>query len=167
MPTIEHRGKTIDRVACAILTVSDTRTPDNDTSGALIRNRLESGGHRVVSYEIIPDEPGQIRDRVMTLCEDPGIQVVLVTGGTGLAKRDTTYEVLDALFEKRLDGFGELFRMLSYGEVSAAAMLSRATAGVSQATAVFSMPGSTGAVTLAMDKLILPEIGHIAALLNE
>ncbi|MHC4696585.1 MAG: MogA/MoaB family molybdenum cofactor biosynthesis protein [Planctomycetota bacterium] len=167
MPTAEHRGRTIDCVTCAIVTVSDTRTPDTDASGALIRDRLESAGHRVASYEIIPDDAGRIRDRLVALCDDPATRAVLLTGGTGLAQRDTTCEVLGTVCEKRLDGFGELFRMLSYDGVGSAAMLSRAAAGVSRATVIFSMPGSTGAVTLAMDKLILPEIGHIAAILSD
>ena len=167
MTVSEHRARKLNCVACAVVTVSDTRTPETDASGVLIRERLESAGHRVASYEIIPDDAGTIRNRVVELCDDPGIDAVLLTGGTGLAMRDTTCEVVNLICEKQLDGFGELFRMLSYDEVGAAAMLSRATAGVCHATAVFSMPGSTAAVALAMDKLILPEIGHVAALLRD
>jgi len=155
-----------ERVSCAVITVSDSRMPDTDESGGLARARLESAGHHVAHYEIVPDDADRIRERLVALCDDPRIQFVLLTGGTGLAPRDTTYEVVDALLEKRLDGFGELFRMLSYAEVGAAAMLSRATAGVRKTTAIFSMPGSPKAVELAMDRLIIPQIGHVAALLT-
>lgn len=162
----EHHAGRIDSVACAILTVSDTRTADTDKSGPLIRERLESAGHRVCSYLIIPDEPSQVRDRVIALCSEETCQAILLTGGTGPAPRDTTYEAITSILEKRLDGFGELFRMLSYQQIGAAAMLSRATAGVCRSTLVFSIPGSTKAVRLAMDKLILPQIGHLVWLLG-
>lgn len=162
-----HHAGSIDSVACAVVTVSDTRTPDTDTSGALVRERLESAGHRVVNYEIVPDEASGVRERVVALCGEENCQAILLTGGTGLAPRDTTYEAITSILEKRLDGFGELFRMLSYQEVGSAAMLSRAVAGVCRSTVIFSMPGSTGAVRLAMDKLILPELGHLAWLLDQ
>ena len=162
-----HHGKRVESVTCAVITVSDTRTPETDKSGALIRERLASAGHRVVSYDILPDEPCQVRDRVVALCSDPSCHAVLLTGGTGLAPRDTTYEAITAVLEKQLDGFGELFRMLSYQEVGPAAMLSRATAGICNSTLVVSMPGSTVAVSLAMDKLILPQIAHLAYLLEK
>ena len=166
MPDAEHLAQRVQSVACAILTVSDTRTLETDGSGALIRDRLASAGHPIISYQIIPDEPSQVRQRVLSLCSQETCQAVLLSGGTGLALRDTTYEAITSLLDKRLDGFGELFRMLSYEQVGAAAMLSRATAGVCRSTPVFSMPGSLGAVALAMDKLILPEIGHLTALLG-
>ncbi len=162
-----HRERRVDSVLCAVLTVSDTRTPETDTSGGLLRERLESAGHRVVAYEVVPDEPAMFREVVAALFERADCQAVLLPGGTGLAPRDTTYEAVSGLFEKHLDGFGELFRMLSYEEIGAAAMLSRATAGVVGSTVVYSMPGSTAAVQLAMDKLILPELGHVAALLGD
>lgn len=167
MATKEHRGKSVESVQCAALTVSDSRTPENDHSGALIWQRLEASGHRLTAYVIVPDEPGEIRDRVLAFCRDPDAEVVILTGGTGLAARDTTYEVLAGILDKRLEGFGELFRMLSYEQVGSAAMLSRALAGVRSSTVVFSLPGSTAAVELALDKLILPEMGHIAALLRD
>ncbi|MGB2986122.1 MAG: molybdenum cofactor biosynthesis protein B, partial [Phycisphaerae bacterium] len=126
----DDHAKRIDSVTCAVVTVSDTRTPETDKSGALIRERLESAGHRVFSYEILPDEPSQVRSRVLALCGENACQAVLLTGGTGLARRDTTYEAISAILEKELDGFGELFRMLSYEEIGPAAILSRATAGV-------------------------------------
>jgi molybdenum cofactor biosynthesis protein B len=166
MPDPKHHAQRLDSVACAVITISDTRTPETDKSGQLIRKRLESAGHRVLGYEIVPDDPPRVRERVVSLCSNEECQIVLLTGGTGLAPRDTTYEAVTSILEKQLDGFGELFRMLSYEEIGAAAMLSRATAGVCKSTLVFSMPGSTGAVGLAMDKLILPEIGHVAWLLG-
>ena len=167
MPNPEHRTNKIESVVCAIVAVSDTRTPETDKSGPFIRQRLEAAGHRVISYEILPDEPAKVSDRVLALCGDPNCHTVLLTGGTGLAPRDTTYEAIQAILEKKLDGFGELFRMLSYEEIGSAAMLSRATAGVCRRTLIFATPGSTAAVRLAMDKLILPEIGHLAWLLAQ
>ncbi len=166
MPEPEHEARRIEAVACAIVTVSDTRTVETDTSGALVRERLESAGHQVVAYEVLPDEPSHVRNHVLSLCEQESCQAVLLTGGTGLAPRDTTYEAIASILDKRLEGFGELFRMLSYEEVGAAAMLSRALAGVRGSTLVFSMPGSSGAVLLAMDRLIVPQLGHLAWLVG-
>lgn len=163
----KHHKQKIENVSCAVLTVSDTRTQETDESGKQIRNDLESAGHQVCHYEIIPDEPDQVRQRVIAWCGENSCQAILLTGGTGLSNRDTTYEALESLLEKHLDGFGELFRMLSYEQIGAAAMLSRATAGVYQSTLIFSMPGSTAAVRLAMQKLILPEIGHMVALVTD
>ena len=162
----QHRADDVASVTCAILTVSDTRTEKTDKSGLLIRELLEGAGHRVSSHQIIPDEPDRVRRYVGALCDDPACHAVLLTGGTGLAARDTTYEAVAALLDKRLDGFGELFRSLSFAEIGSSAMLSRAVAGVCRATVVFSMPGSIRAVRLAMDKLILPELGHLTALLR-
>ncbi len=166
MPHPEHRACRIDSVTCAIVTVSDTRTMETDISGALIRERLESQRHKIVSYDILRDEPSEVREHVLLLCEKEACQVVLLTGGTGLAPRDTTYELIMSILEKRLDGFGELFRMLSFRQIGAAAMLSRASAGVCRRALVFSMPGSPEAVRLAMDELIQPHLGHIAWLLR-
>ncbi|MFN3648826.1 MAG: molybdenum cofactor biosynthesis protein B [Armatimonadota bacterium] len=161
--TQQHRAAAAERgpVACAVLTVSDTRTPETDTSGQLIRERLEAAGHRVVFYQIVKDEP----ERILALIDhelDAGeAQAVLLNGGTGIATRDTTYDALAKRLEKELSGFGELFRMLSYQEIGAAAMLSRATAGVYRRRVFFSMPGSSNAVKLAMDRLIIPELEHL------
>jgi molybdenum cofactor biosynthesis protein B len=160
----QHRARGTRSVGCAILTVSDTRTPDTDTSGALIRDLLVAAGHRVLAHAILPDEPERVRGHVEGWLADPAVEAVLVNGGTGLAPRDTTYEAIAGLLEKRLDGFGELFRVLSYEQIGAAAMLSRAVAGVARATVVASMPGSTAAVELAMTKLVIPEIGHMVKL---
>ena len=166
MPGPEHQADKYDRVACAVITVSDTRTAASDKSGTLIRERLETAGHMVVSHEIIPDEPHLVRDRVIAMRDEGAIQAIILTGGTGLAARDSTIEAVSTLLEKSIDGFGELFRMLSYAEIGPAAMLSRAEGGVCGKTLVFSIPGSTGAVRLAMDKLILPELGHMASLVS-
>lgn len=162
-----HHAQRREHVACAIVTVSDTRTAETDESGARMRELLEEAGHRVVAYEILPDEPARVGSHVEALCADAGVEAVLVNGGTGLAPRDSTYEAVAALLEKQLDGFGELFRMLSYEEIGAAAMLSRAVAGVSNGTVVASVPGSTAAVDLAMRKLLVPQLGHMVALVRD
>lgn len=160
----EHRAHGKRSVACAIVTVSDTRTPETDTSGAVTRDLLVRAGHTVVDQAILPDEPARVRGHVETLLARTDVDAVLVNGGTGLAPRDTTYEAIAGLLDKRLDGFGELFRLLSYEQIGAAAMLSRAVAGVARGKIVASMPGSTAAVELAMTKLLVPELGHMARL---
>ncbi len=167
MPTEEHRARKIEPVCCAVLTISDTRTAETDTSGPLIRKLLEDAGHRVVRQDILPDELDGVRRFVESQCDDDGCQCVLLTGGTGLSSRDSTVEAIEAILDKRIDGFGELFRSLSYEQIGAAAMFSRAVAGARRGTAVFAMPGSTDAVALAMEKLILPELGHIAWLVRQ
>ena len=164
MSVERHRAAGARSVACAIITVSDTRTPETDTSGARTRELLTQAGHRVTSQTILPDEPSRVRAHVEALLADSDVDAVLVNGGTGLAPRDSTYEAIADLLEKRLDGFGELFRMLSYAEIGAAAMLSRAVAGVARGKVVASMPGSTAAVELAMTKLLVPELGHMVTL---
>lgn len=162
----EHRAHAKRRVACAVVTVSDTRDESTDTSGRTIRERLEGAGHEVMASGIVRDEPDEIRARLEELLGDERVEVVLLNGGTGIAPRDTTFEVVRGFLEKEIEGFGELFRMLSFGEIGAAAMLSRATAGISRNRVLVSMPGSTAAVELAMDRLILPELGHMARLLG-
>jgi molybdopterin adenylyltransferase len=159
-----HQGGT-QPVACAIVTVSDTRTVDTDTSGARIRELLSAAGHHVVAYSILPDEPFIVRPRLVELIAE-SVEAVIVNGGTGLAPRDTTYEAVVGLLDKRLDGFGELFRSLSYAEIGAAAMLSRAVAGVAARTVIVSLPGSTRAVELALEKLLLPVLGHMRQLVR-
>ena len=154
-------------VACAVVTVSDTRTPRTDRSGAFIRRALEAAGHRVIEHRILPDEPRRITAWLRGLARRRSpARVVVLTGGTGLAPRDRTYEAVDAILEKRLDGFGELFRMLSYREVGSRAMLSRAVAGTFRGRILFSIPGSVAAVRLAVRRLILPEMAHLADLLE-
>ncbi len=149
-----------------MLTVSDTRTEKTDWSGARIRALLTEAGHRVAAYAILPDDPDRVRARVAEWIGAPDVEAVIVNGGTGLAPRDTTYEAIAGLLEKRLDGFGELFRVLSYAEIGAAAMLSRAIAGVAAGTVVASLPGSTAAVELGMTKLLVPQLGHMVALVR-
>jgi len=161
MSHLEHRAAAPASVRCAVLTVSDTRTIDTDTSGRAIADLLAEAGHVVHERRVVPDEPEAVRAQVEAWLDFPGIDVVLTTGGTGLTMRDRTFEALDGLMEKRLDGFGELFRMLSYAEIGPAAMLSRAVAGAARGRIVFAMPGSEPAVRLAMTKLVLPELGHL------
>ena len=148
-------------VRCAVITISDTRTTETDKSGALMLSSLEAVGHQIVHYAIVPDEPNLIRPEIVALGDRDDCDAILLNGGTGIASRDRTYDVVADLLEKQLDGFGELFRMLSFEEIVAAAMLSRAVAGVYKNTFIVSTPGSSGAVRLAMDRLITPELGHI------
>ncbi|MBX3729960.1 MAG: MogA/MoaB family molybdenum cofactor biosynthesis protein [Candidatus Sumerlaeia bacterium] len=162
--TTAHRegaARAEQSVRVAVLTISDTRTEATDTSGARIRELLVQEGHQVAHYAVLPDEPELIREQVTELVNRAEVQVVLLNGGTGIAPRDGTFEAIDGMLEQRLPGFGELFRMLSWNEVGAASMLSRAVAGLVERTLVFSMPGSTNAVNLAMTKLILPELRHL------
>lgn len=154
-----HRKNAPVSVRCFVLTISDTRTMETDASGAAIAQALADAGHDVVGRRIVRDEPATVREIVRT--ESREAEVILTTGGTGITSRDSTYEAIAAILDKRLDGFGELFRMLSYQQIGAAAMLSRACAGSIGTTAVFALPGSEGAVRLAMERLILPEIGHV------
>jgi molybdenum cofactor biosynthesis protein B len=142
-----------------VLTISDTRTAETDTSGDAIAQALTSAGHEVVGRRIVRDDPATVREIVRA--ESRKVPVIVTTGGTGITSRDSTYEAISTLLDKRLDGFGELFRMLSYADIGSAAMLSRACAGTIGTTAIFALPGSAPAVRLAMDKLILPEIGHV------
>lgn len=156
----EHQASAPRRVACAVLTISDTRTPETDESGRLARELLEKAGHRVVHAAILPDEPERVSEALAALLMRSDVEAVLVNGGTGISPRDRTHEAVTALLDRRLDGFGELFRALSYAEIGAAAMLSRAAAGTARGRVLFSMPGSPAAVRLALEKLILPELGH-------
>jgi molybdenum cofactor biosynthesis protein B len=161
MSVQEHRSQSPENVTAAVITISDTRTMENDTSGRAIVDFLKQAGHQVSVWEIIPDEPQRIRETISQLQKLPNLDVILLTGGTGIGSRDQTFETLSPLLTKTLPGFGELFRMLSYPEIGAAAMLSRAIGGLIGRTLVLAMPGSTAAVRLAMEKLILPEIGHL------
>ncbi len=157
----EHREKAPESVGCVVITVSDTRTVETDRSGQIMRERLEIAGHRILGYEIVQDEPAQINRVLDHYVEMEACQAILFNGGTGIAQRDTTFDVISRRLEKELPGFGELFRMLSYEEIGAAAMLSRATAGVLRGRLVFSTPGSSNAVALAMDRLIAGELAHL------
>jgi molybdopterin adenylyltransferase len=155
----EHRKAAVAGVRCAVLTVSDTRAPETDVSGRAIVDLLESAGHVVAKRQILRDEPKDVHAAVLE--QIGGVDAVITTGGTGITSRDSTYEAIAVLFEKRIDGFGELFRALSYQEIGSAAMMTRACAGVARGTVVFILPGSEHAVRLAMTKLILPELGHV------
>ena len=146
---------------CYVLTVSDTRTEATDRSGRAIAELLGAAGHSIAGRSIVRDDPALVRGTIERQLAHDDVQVIITTGGTGISSRDSTYEAVDALLEKRLDGFGELFRMLSFPEIGAAAMMSRACAGTIARTAVFSLPGSENAVRLAMRELILPELGHV------
>jgi len=144
-----------------VITVSDTRTLETDTGGATLLEALELAGHRVTARGIVPDEPSLLRPLLETWRDDAEVDAVLMTGGTGVSSRDQTFETVTALISKPLPGYGELFRMLSYQEIGAAAMLSRATGGLMGQTVLLTMPGSRAAVRLAMEKIVLPELAHL------
>ena len=163
----EHKKHSALNVQCSVLTVSDTRTKENDESGKLILKLLNDFSHTVSSYEVVTDDPLQIKKILIDQGKNNSIQAVIINGGTGISKRDVTFEAVNALLEKKLDGFGEIFRFISYQEIGSPAMMSRAVAGVFQGKAIFSIPGSVEAVRLAMENLILPELGHFIALLNK
>lgn len=161
MSSEAHRQHGPRSVAVAWITVSDTRTAADDEGGAVGRGLLEGAGHVVRDYRILQDDPQAVRAAVLGLAGRSDLRAVILSGGTGISPRDRTYEAIASLLERRLDGFGELFRSLSYEEIGAAAMLSRAIAGLVGEKVVFSIPGSTAAVRLALEKLILPELGHL------
>ena len=158
-----HAGHAARTLSLAILTVSDTRTPDTDESGDLIDRLCRGAGHLVAWRGIVPDEPSRVRQQLDSALARGDVHAVLVNGGTGISARDRTFEAIAGALDKRLDGFGEIFRALSYQEIGSAAMLSRAVAGLAGGKPVFSMPGSPAAVRLAMEKLILPELAHVVA----
>ena len=157
----EHKATAPASVGCFVLTVSDTKTPETDTSGAVIRELLAGGGHTVVGSAIVRDEPADVTRVVREACSDARVKVVILTGGTGITSRDSTFEAVSALLDKTLPGFGELFRALSYQDVGPAAMLSRAQMGIHARRIVVSLPGSPNACRLAVEKLLLPELGHL------
>ncbi|MBX9790807.1 MAG: MogA/MoaB family molybdenum cofactor biosynthesis protein [Pirellulales bacterium] len=157
----EHRSQSPERVGCAVVTVSDTRTLETDTGGGTIVERLTAAGHEVMAREIVPDEPRQLRSLLVALSNRPEVDAILITGGTGISRRDRTFETVTDLLDKQIPGYGELFRWLSFAEIGAAAMLSRTIGGLLGQTVVLTMPGSPHAVCLAMEKLVLPELGHL------
>ena len=159
--TLEHRAAAPARVRVFVLTVSDTRTDDNDTSGRAIGEMLSAAGHQVAGKAIEKDEPSRVAELVRQQSVIGDADAIITTGGTGLTSRDSTFEAIDALLTKRLPGFGELFRMLSYEDIGSAAMMSRACAGTIGKTVVIALPGSEKAVRLAMTKLVLPELTHL------
>ena len=156
-----HRRDALSSVPTVVITVSDTRTIETDKGGALVAELLEAGGHAVVSRSIVKDDPGEIRAAAEAALAADGVRALILTGGTGVAPRDVTPESVGPLLERDVPGFGELFRMLSYEDIGSAALLSRALAGLARGRVVFVLPGSSGAVRLAMEKLILPELGHL------
>ena len=157
----KHREASPDRLNVAVLTISDTRTPETDTGGSAIVELMQEAGHNVSRREIVRDDAPRIEVVLQELLAEAGVDAVITTGGTGISARDTTYEVANRLIDKKLDGFGELFRMLSYEEIGAAAMLSRAVAGAAGLKFLACLPGSTNAVRLAMERLLVPEMPHV------
>jgi molybdenum cofactor biosynthesis protein B len=157
----KHRESAPDRVRVAILTISDTRTPETDTGGATVDELMRGAGHEIVQRAIVRDEVSSIRTMLVDLLARSDVDAVITTGGTGISDRDTTYEVVDGMLEKKLDGFGEIFRMLSYEKIGAAAVLSRCVAGAVGTKFVASLPGSRNAVRLAVEKLLVPELAHV------
>lgn len=160
-PAHEHKQDAPRSISCMVITCSDTRTPETDTSGQLIQKLLEGDGHRIVAYQVVKDDPGQITHRIALGLWKYGAKIIIVNGGTGISRRDSTFDAVSKMLEKRLDGFGEIFRFLSYQEIGSPAIMSRAVAGIIEGRVVFSIPGSENAVRLAMEKLILPELGHL------
>ena len=160
-PYHEHKSHAPKSIGCMVITCSDTRTPDTDTSGQLIHTLLKGQGHTVVAYHVLKDESAQIKGRIAEGLKDKAVHAIIINGGTGISKRDSTFEAVDAMLEKRLVGFGEIFRYLTYEDIGSPAIMSRATAGIIQGRVLFSTPGSENAVRLAMEKLILPELGHL------
>lgn len=157
----EHKKASPTVVKVFIVTVSDTRTVEDDKSGKKLRELLEAGGHEIVGHEIVKDELQHIQALLQREAAHGQTEAIILTGGTGITPRDVTFEAVRALLDKEIPGYGELFRMLSYHDIGPAAMLSRAIAGVMQGKIVIATPGSTAAVTLAVEKLILPELGHL------
>jgi len=157
----EHKAQAPASVACFVLTVSDTRTEATDTSGRAIADLLTAAGHTIAGRAIVTDDPTRVRETIARQLARSDADVIITTGGTGITSRDSTYEAVDAMLHKRLNGFGELFRMLSYEQIGSAAMLSRACAGLTQGRIIVCLPGSEQAVRLAMERLLLPELGHL------
>ena len=157
----EHKEKAPQKVSCAVLTISDTRTEQDDESGKLITEKLSQNGHRVMFYSVLKNEADSIKRKIYELLRQEELQVIITSGGTGVSHRDITVDTISPILEKKLDGFGELFRFLSYQEIGTASILSRAIAGAAGGKVILCLPGSLGAANLAMDKIILPEIGHM------
>jgi molybdenum cofactor biosynthesis protein B len=159
--TQQHRSEAPKAVRCAVITVSDTRTLDTDRGGKMLEESLVAAGHTVIRREIVPDDQKRIRSLIEELADATALDAILVTGGTGIAARDQTFETVSSMLTKTLPGYGELFRMLSFEDIGPAAMLSRTIGGVIGQVVLLTMPGSPAAVRLALDKLILPELAHV------
>ncbi len=157
-----HRQNAAVPLATVVISVSDTRTLETDTGGATVAAFLTQAGHTVVHREIVKDEPSEISNAMRHALDRDDVRAIIFTGGTGVAPRDVTPDSIEPLLDRVIPGFGELFRMLSYADIGTAALLSRALAGIASGRIVFVLPGSRGAVTLAMEKLVLPEMGHLA-----
>jgi molybdopterin adenylyltransferase len=157
----EHKSHVPGSIGCVVITCSDTRTAETDTSGYRIMHMLKDAGHSVVAYHLVKDEPAKIKAKIKAAVGDKKVQAIIINGGTGISRRDSTFEAVDAMLEKRLVGFGEIFRYLTYKDIGSPAIMSRATAGIIKGRVLFSTPGSENAVRMAMEKLILPELGHL------
>ena len=166
MSVEEHKAKGKKSTNCFVVTVSDTRDETTDTSGQLIKSLLANENHELTGYKIVKDEPQEIEALLRDALRQDGVDAIIVNGGTGISPRDGTYEMVVKLLDKRLDGFGEIFRYLSYQDIGSAAVMSRAVAGSAQGKVLISLPGSKGAVGLAMEKLILPELRHMVSQLQ-
>lgn len=161
MSHLEHRKTSPQSVTCAVLVISDSRTEETDESGKLLKEKLAGNGHRVADYAIVKNDSEAVRQKIEGLLAQDEVQVIITSGGTGVSHRDVTVETVTPLLEKTMDGFGELFRNLSYIEIGTASIMSRAIAGVADGKVILCIPGSLGAVKLAVEKIILPEIGHM------
>jgi molybdenum cofactor biosynthesis protein B len=161
MSQADHKAQAPSSVRCVIVTISDTRTEETDTSGRAIADLLTAAGHTVAGRAIVKDDADLVRGTIERHLASGEVQAIITTGGTGITSRDSTYEAVNGLLQKRLDGFGELFRMLSFEQIGPAAIMSRACAGLVAGRVVVSLPGSEGAVRLAMERLLLPELGHL------
>jgi len=161
MSHVEHKEKAKRLVSCAVITVSDSRTEETDIGGKILKEELTGAGHKIVHYQVIKDEPEQIKELLLRLSDYVDCQAMIFNGGTGISRRDRTFDVIDSFLEKRLVGFGEIFRYLSYLDIGSSAIMSRATAGSYKDRVIISIPGSPAAVKLALEKLILPEIAHM------
>ena len=166
MSVAEHKARGKKSIRCFVITVSDTRSEDTDSSGQTIKSMLATEEHQVAGYRLVKDEPAKIEALLNEALAAVEVDAVIVNGGTGIAPRDGTYEVVSRLLEKKLDGFGEIFRYLSYLDIGSAAIMSRAAAGAARGKVLISLPGSKGAVTLAMEKLVVPEIRHMVSQLQ-
>ena len=161
MSYLEHKSEAPKSVGCAVVTISDSRTEETDESGKLMKEKLAAAGHQVVAYRLLENEADAIKQTIEELCDEENINVIITGGGTGLSHRDVTVETISLMLEKTMDGFGELFRSLSFQEIGTSAMMSRAIGGVLEGRVILCIPGSRGATQLAIEKIILPEIGHM------
>ena len=164
---LEHKHDAPTSIGCVVITCSDTRTPETDTSGYRIMHMLRDAGHTVAAYHLVKDDPKKIKAKIKASVADKKVQAIIINGGTGISRRDSTFEAVDGMLDKRLDGFGEVFRFLTYQDIGSPAIMSRATAGIIKGRVLFSTPGSENAVKLAMEKLILPELGHLVQQLSK